>query len=95
MRIFKLISGILLLLLSILLSLVTLSATLKNSIENANEIQKTDAEQLGYITGIIIFFSLMVIVIYFLSKFSLKLIQNKPNKKIDEINQIGKQNTCD
>lgn len=89
MRILKIISGVFLLLLSILLALSLLISTFNSVNRHDKDIRVSSPEGFGYVLGTLIAFCVMGAGIYYLSKFSLKLIRNK-RKKVSELEEIGK-----
>lgn len=90
MKIFKKISGIILLLFSVLLFLGTIISTFNTYRAPDNEWGASSSERVGYGLGIIIGCCILLAIVYFLFKFSLKLVENKPLKKTSEIEEIGK-----
>lgn len=92
MKTLKLLAGIALLIVAILFTLSLFSTILKSIVEVTNEFKKSSAEGWGYLFGSLTVKVLFAVLIYYMFKFSVRLIKNQPLKKdkTAAINEIGK-----
>lgn len=87
MKILKKIGGVCLMIAALLLSLATLATSFKTFFDCIREIKKNTAEGIGYTLGSLLMIVLLILLIRFMFKKSLKLIkgQAQPEDSIDEI----------
>lgn len=79
------------LLFALLLSIATLRAAFLCIEDCTEEFQKSISQGIPYTLGSFLTLLFMTAVLYFLIKYSFKLMQNKPSKKrTSEIDEIGK-----
>lgn len=88
MKTFKLLSGVALLFVSFLMFCGTIVSTIQNMNPTDEDAGASADERRGYAIGVIIGFCILMTLTYFIAKFALKLIRNKP-KPTSEIEQIG------
>lgn len=77
MDVLKKIAGFILLLFAGIIGLATLFSIFNTINRCIKKIQSSTAEGLGYVIGSIVGFILVAVVIYFISKLALKLINDK------------------
>ena len=77
MEILKKIGGYLLMIVAILLSIAIIATSPTSIIKSIHQIQKDGAVGIGYFVGTMIVNILFVLIIFFLIKKGLKLIQNR------------------
>lgn len=88
MKIVKKISGICLFLFAIILSFATLVAFLRAVLDSVKEFKIDVSGGIGYIFGSLIIIVLLIIIVRYMFKWSLKLIKTKAEPE-DSIDQIG------
>jgi uncharacterized membrane protein len=90
MKILKRILGCILLISTVILSLATVLTLLKSIFDGIKEIQKSTAIGIGFLFGTAMMSLLFAVILFFMFKVSLKLIQSKRIISEDSINDIGK-----
>lgn len=87
MKILKKIGGICLMIAALILSLAVVATSFKTTFDCIREIKKNTAEGIGYTLGSLLMIVLIIFLIRFMFKKSLKLIkgQTQPEDSIDEI----------
>jgi hypothetical protein len=92
MKTLKLLAGIVLLLLAIFFTLSLLGTLLNFIPDTTNAFTRSSAEGWGYLLGSITAKVLFAVLIYYMFKFSIRLMKNQPLKKdkTAAINEIGK-----
>ena len=89
MNILKKILGIIILLFTILLSCAFLYALTGTFLSMKRKIEAGESGVYGYVIGYILALCLSILVVYFLTRVSLKLLRNKKNSIISSIDEIG------
>lgn len=87
MKILKKIGGICLMIAALILSLAVAATSFKTTFDCIREIKKNTAEGIGYTLGSLLMIVLIIFLIRFMFKKSVKLIkgQTQPEDSIDEI----------
>jgi hypothetical protein len=88
MEILKKIGGICLMIAAVILSFVLLITCFKTVFDCIREINKNTSEGIGYTLGCLVMIVLIILLIRFMFKKSLKLIRTQPQTE-DSIEDIG------
>lgn len=91
MKTLKKIGGICLMIAAVLLSFATAATCFKTTFDCIREIKKNTAEGIGYTLGSLLMIVLLIFLIRFMFKKSLKLIKGQTQPE-DSIDEIGVQN---
>ncbi|MBD3583993.1 hypothetical protein [Flavobacterium selenitireducens] len=90
MRVFKSISGILLLTLAALLSFGTIMGVFNAVSDIMQQPEGSEKRSIPYAIGTLLGFAIFVAIIYFLMKFGLKLLRKKADVK-ESLDDIGRE----